>query len=894
MKPVQWYHAISFRRQILPHIGGKAFGLVSLGKAGLPVPEWFVVTSDFLASLLQQDPKIIRLLSSLDGSVKQSAELKSLIKKYKFNESTIELLGKNWKRLSKNGAIPLAVRSSVADEDSSEHSFAGQMDSYLNVKTFRDFLKALRHCWASFFNERAIAYRLENNLEMQGVQCAVVVQRMIKADVSGVLFTANVLTGARDETVINTAWGLGEGIVSGRLDTDSFILDSKGVCIEKKIVKKKEAVCYKDDGATLYAAVEKEKQTMATLNTASLMLLALFTKKIRKYFQKPVDVEFAFLGKRLYLLQARPVTTLKGQHNNFIVWDNSNIVESYSGVTTPLTFSFIKMVYESVYIQFCEVLGIDKLTIKKNRNVFPNMLGLIHGRVYYNLLNWYRLVSLLPGFSYNRRFMEEMMGLQKVRRHFKRETEKSVMRKYFYHLPRLFLVAFKMVLLQFALPKRIKRFFLKFYRTYNAYSAFDFSRMNEYELKLLSQDLREKILGHWKEPILNDLKTMIFYGILKSMSTAVPSLQTLYNDLLVGEGNIKSKKVITELFTLARDISADPAVKKMLSSGSAEKAYKLLTTRAECSVYYGRFKKYIKDYGVRSVEEMKLESIPVKNNPVFAMATIQNYLRTDTDAPDAQNMHQKELDMRRNAEHEVKKAFKGKRFLLLFSKYKLYNWVLRHARLGIRDRENQRFCRSEIYSVVRDIFMSIGMRWEKAGIIEKQRDIFYLSWDEIWAMVDGVAVSSELKAVIALRKREYKRYEKMDLPDYLETEGVVYSMENLERNADDDIPAAKALTGLGCSSGNATGIVRVVKKPDARLKLDGEIMVAKQTDPGWVILFPAISGLVVEKGSMLSHSAIVAREMGIPAVVGVRNACRLLKDGDKVRIDGKKGTVELL
>ena len=271
---------------------------------------------------------------------------------------------------------------------------------------------------------------------------------------------------------------------------------------------------------------------------------------------------------------------------------------------------------------------------------------------------------------------------------------------------------------------------------------------------------------------------------------------------------------------------------------------------------------------------------------------MKNYLATSV--PDPKEQESKEREIRRKAEETVKKKLGWKRFLLFFSKFRIYYWVLKHTRYAIRDRENQRFCRSEMYGITRDICRAIGRKWCKSKIIEKEDDIFYLEWNEIWSFIEGTCSTVQLKDLISVRKTEFESYKGKNPPDHIETEGEVYLSKNITDYREKPLSGDEVINGTGCCAGIVEEEVVVLYKPDLDTMLKGQILVAPQTDPGWVVLFPSISGLIVEKGSMLSHSAIVAREMGIPAIVGVKNATRILKTGDRIRLNGADGSIEII
>ena len=890
---VIWDNAtISSNVETITRIGGKALGLHELKNLGINVPRWATITTSLFKQICASDSRLIQLFGQKDIQLQEKCRLIcEHLKNITLDSVFQKILAEVWDKISDGGKKPVAVRSSAADEDSKVLSFAGQMDSFLNIRNFGDFLNAVRNCWASLFGERAVLYRIQNKIDPCASQIAVVVQQMIESEISGVVFTANPLTGNTKEMMVSSTWGLGEGLVSGVLDADTFILNSNGEIVKSEIAQKLRKIVYNQSGGTVTIEVEANRQRSPSLSKRQLKKIHKMALKVQNFKGIPMDIEFGIENNRIYLLQARPITNLK-KYAEFNVWDNSNIVESYSGVTTPLTFSFIRRAYFAVYWQFCETIGLDKKTILKNKYVLENMLGLIYGRVYYNLLNWYRLISLMPGFKYNKRFMEQMMGLQVIKDFQLNEMPPSKFEKYFIQLPRLFKVGCKMIFAHINLAKNISEFHTNFRKIYTYYSQLDYSKMTPQDLLGVYRELEDKILWKWKAPITNDFEAMIFYGLLKTLTVkwGLDPAGVLQNDLLCGEGGIKSTQVTTQLFYIAREIERDTQLKSVFLELSPEEALSRLRSDSAFSRIKEKFEQYLKDYGVRSINEMKLESIPIKDNPTFCIATIQNYLRNSVPDPTEQEKHERLI--RQKAESELRKKLKGKKIFLIIPKLRLYRWVLNNTRRAIKNRENQRFCRAEAYSLVRTIIRAIGRQWQDKGIIDNAEDIFYLEMDEIWSFIEKKPLCEDLKKQIELRKREFERYETITLPDHIEAYGEV-DLETIRRE-ETQIQSEGVIKGLGCCAGIVENEVRVVLKPDSNLRLNGEIMVAKQTDPGWVILFPSVSGLIIEKGSMLSHSAIVAREMGIPAVVGVKQATKIFSDGDRVLLNGAEGSIKIL
>ncbi|MGH7338960.1 MAG: PEP/pyruvate-binding domain-containing protein, partial [Candidatus Rokuibacteriota bacterium] len=307
------------------------------------------------------------------------------------------------------------------DEDSARHSFAGQLASFLSRRGLADVLEALVRCWASAFSERALAYRVERGLPLERIRIGVVVQRMVNAEVAGVAFSRNPVRPLdRTTLLVSSVWGLGEGLVSGRLDADEFEVRRDTLDVRATIAEKIHAVRPASTGGVHTVEVPCQDRRRPSLSDGQVREVARQALRLEAALGRPQDCEWAFEGGRLHLLQTRPITHLPPDAlfepatsgATPVLWDNSNIVESFCGVTSPLTFSHASRAYREVYRQFCAVMGVPRRLIAEHEPLFRNMLGLVRGRIYYNLVNWYRLVSLFPGAASSSSFMETMMGVK--------------------------------------------------------------------------------------------------------------------------------------------------------------------------------------------------------------------------------------------------------------------------------------------------------------------------------------------------------------------------------------------------------------------------------------------------------------------------------------------------
>lgn len=814
-----------------PEAGGKARALARAEGFGLPVPPWFVIAT----SGGQTDD-------------------------WTMDAADAERITAAARELSPAGCL-LAVRSSASDEDGAEHSFAGQLESFLDVRP-EDVLEKVREVWRSGFSDRILAYRREHNLPLRPAMPGVLVQRMVAARAAGVAFGADPVTGRRGIAVISAVPGLGSSLVSGEADADTWYVDRDRRIVERRILADRPA-----------------------LLDAEVIDVAALARDAGARFGRPQDIEWA-IADRLYLLQSRPITSLSALPDPdapLTIWDNSNIVESYSGITTPLTFSFAREIYEHVYRQFCRMMQVPAPLIAQREDMFQNMLGLIRGRLYYNLLNWYRLLALLPGYQVNRRFMEGMMGVKEalpedLAAAIASETSRGKITDAA-HLARTLIALAGNHL---TLNRRVDAF----YQRLDAALAPPDPPLSERridELVAHYRDLRSRLLLSWDAPLVNDFFAMIFYGTLRSLVKrwcGDPG-GTLQNDLIGGEGGIVSAEPAVRMQRIAAAAAADEPLLRLFETGTADEIARALAVRPDIREHC---EQYLAKFGDRTINELKLESRTLHDDPLplyRAIAALASQPLQPGTVPTAADRLRSESRARVDAalrRHPLRRA--------------VFSWVLKHARRRVRDRENLRLERTRLFGRVRRIFLEIGRRLEAVDRLDDSRDIFHLEVDEVLAFADGRATSVDLRGLVAVRKREFESYAAADPPDSrFETRGAVYVGHDFRAKAATTGGTGDERMGLGCSPGVVRGPVRVVLDPTKVDPGHGAILVAEHTDPGWIMVFPSARGVLVERGSLLSHAAIVARELGIPAVVSVPGLTRWLKDGDTVEMDGSAGTV---
>lgn len=553
------------------------------------------------------------------------------------------------------------------------------------------------------------------------------------------------------------------------------------------------------------------------------------------------------------------------------IWDNSNIAESYTGITLPLTASFAREMYEVVYSRVLRTSGMAERQVFAQRRVLRNLLGFPAGRFYYNLNNWYVLLSFFPMFRGNKKFLEQMIGVPED------ESVRPPKPSIFFigwYIPRTLLrVAF--------FSRELTRFYTAFDRYYANYKSTKGGQLSIIELEELYDYLLLELLYRWHTPIDNDFLVMIFHGWLRKLSTRYGLLKShpaLVNDLLTGLGGVVSSDQANRLVKISRVVQQNDQLQGLFASRRWDE---LQRRESEWPDFVKVVKQYQNKFGDRFANEMKLETRDISEDPAALYRLIDLYTRVSD-----QELKRREKNrqaVRQQAEKHLTKSLSGGRRLI-------YRWVLKRARWHIKHREKLRLLRTQTFGAARYIFLGMAKHLVKQGVLRDRDDIYYLEVSEIWQAVDGSATVSNLQALADLRRGEYREHKNQSLPTRFTTSGIPHI--NLPGQGEIKHKDLSIDQGVGCSSGIVTGTAYVMVdfEPNADMPADA-ILVTRHTDPGWMPIFSYVQGLVVEHGGLLSHAAIVSRELGIPCVVGVPGATRHIKTGDKIKLDGAGGRV---
>lgn len=828
-------------------IGGKAYNLAHLSKLKLNVPKWIALpASCFDDFIYEHRDEYFHLLDNYSEANRK--KIVKLIRETEFSDDTKQKISAE---IAKNFDIEdlLSIRSSATDEDGAKHSFAGMLESYLYVKQNADIFSYIKKCYVSCFSERAMTYRRQNGLINHKISVAVIVQKMIDPDYAGVMFTTNPQTNNTDETLISVVHGVGEHLVSGAKNSTDFVVNSLGEIVHK----------------TAHSTVRISDEKLIELQNIGQIIEKSYKPRISQ------DIEFAIKGDQIYILQARPIANYSHIDKNKFrtILDNSNIIESYSGVTTPLTFTFAREIYSKIYNQTLHQFYVPESAIQSIKKDLDTMLYFYENKVYYRLNGWYKMTSLYPGYEKNKKYMETMMGVKTPLEESASKAKARTVKIYARFLHKML-----------HMKSASKRFIEKFNRVTKPYYNNDFAGYTNEQLLGVYDHLESQILDDFVTPIANDMGTMVIYGMLvdQAKKAKIHNYEGLLSNILAKQGNVESAQQSKELISIVKDIKRDPKLQKLFTESSNAELKAQLA--AERLLIFSKINHYIYQYGARTMNELKLETITMQQDPSFLFDMIRQYLTLDK-LPT-------EKDKSSHAEEKYFEHFRGVKKSEAKALVKLTKYF-------VRNREMLRLRRTYIYSIVRNIYLRIGANFKKQGLLKNPRDIFFLEKAEITAIIKrDKYTKQEIAEKVATRKAEYVINDKKPTNERMYFYGDIKPENMLPIFSRQEVLNDKnTLVGVAGGGAVVTGTVKLVESPE-NADVKGYILMAKRTDPGWTMLFPMADAIIIERGSILSHSAVVARELGLTLVVGVRGLTERIKDGDTVKVDGKNGTIEII
>ena len=881
-------------------VGGKAHNLCRVSELGLRVPSGFVVTTRAFEAHLEENDLAARIRALAQrktgqlsgecglGSLRQlSARIHDLIVNAPLSPKLCDLLGSSSEELLNRG--PVVVRSSAVGEDSARASFAGQLDSFLHVRTLAALENALLACWASCWSERAIAYRAARGFEVQGM--GVVVQSQVDAIAAGVLFTRT----AEGTILVEHTPGLGDELVAGAIDPGRFLLQRSG------------------NGFVTLSAGERPVKSVENLlfSPARLAELARLAAMLEEGLGGAQDVEWAIdHSGLLYVVQSRPITATltvnAAQPGGPLVrWSDANINENFPAPVSPFLYSIASAGYAHYFRNLARAFGLSGRRIAAMDDALRHIIGVHGARMYYNLTNIHTVLRTAPfGDALVAAFNTFVGAAGSL------GTAAQVKSSRPRELVELAVIAVKTAWLYLFLGRHVTSFERLVDDFAERTEPHRLAALSLRDLRLLLNELMDIRCHRWTNASLADAAAMVCYAILRRLveqANGGNAAGALHNTLLKAIPELVSGEPVQQLWELSRAVRDDAAL-RTLFDGDAESIVNQLAVNPELADFNARFEEYLQRWGFRCSAELMLTTPSFQEQPALLVETIRAYARRDGESPAAALSRQ--LAEREQETRRVLRKLRGRplaRSLPFVSRAAALRTVLRWTQSAIAYRERARLKQALLYSRCRRLALALGDRLVARGHLAEQADVFWLTVAEVDELAAGSAMFPQhVQELTAVRKRAHERLAAMHpsddftLPEgeYLALGGDLQAGDRTspqDGRANPAIGGSRTLRGAGACGGRVAGRAVVLRDASEAGRLAAEdILVTRQTDPGWAPIFFLIKGLVIERGGMLSHGAIVAREFGIPCVVGVPHATRELFQAGKIEVDGDRGEVHVL
>lgn len=835
-------------------VGGKGANLGEMIQAGFPVPQAFSVSALAYKHQIEQTT-IGSKLEELLRIHCHDPEFQSHAAKQLFLEIPIlpeieERIREYYRQMGNK--VRVAVRSSATAEDLPEASFAGQQETYLGVHGEEELLRSIRECWASLWGARAIHYRNQQGFPHDSVALSVVVQEMIDSETAGVLFTVNPLNSCLDEMLVTASLGLGEAVVSGIVTPDTYRIAKDTYEIMNRNIGKKEEMVVQQKQGSAVVPVPIPLQTRACLTDAMVINLCRMAKRVEEHYGSPQDIEWAVNNNRIYLLQSRPITTLHSVHHST---DESNALpreddQVYAG------WIYLGRLPQFARKRFLPVL-IDH---------FPEPLRPFDMDI-----------SLAPALAGVRRAAKEL-GVQ---------------------MPQDITCQHPSGLILFnpPVPANLRTIaslpaaWLKLKGWMNYDPLQEWLQADQPYLRSLlpsgtchMDPSPQELINEMKQlgEVISELMYRRFRKYMASGVAAQRKLDKMLHRANVKESHLIKQKLLQaldyktavanrDMKRLAKAAAANPAVLEILDKQPFGRMYESIMTDAHCHAFKEAIEGFMDKHGCRSASGMEPQpSYPAwKDEPDNVLSMVRALVQHPEGLVEDEGERASEYD---NTRAEIVQQLKKPQWIETFE------WALDMTRGFWIAREATLYMYEEIVAILRDRAKRLAAWLVAEGKIRQERELYYLTVHELEAMIDG-------KQEEALAKLAHKRRKVWNQMKTCRGSNDITRPENEE----------EILSGAGASQGEAQGVVKVIRGPQEFHKLKrGDILVCVNTNPAWTPLFSVAAAVVTDTGGVLSHSAIVAREYGIPAVMACENATKVLSDGERVIVNGTTGTVRLV
>lgn len=812
-------------------VGGKGANLARLTAAGFLVPQGFTVSAtayrEFIGDLLAQhsdDADLAQYAARMRKTLKErplpaavETEVRATLANFPADQA--------W-----------SVRSSATIEDGANAAFAGQHDTFLNMRGATAVLTAIKECWISLWGERAVHYRRSQGFADSDAAMAVVVQQMVPCEVAGVAFSINPVSGRMDELVIDANLGLGESVVSGEAAVDHWRLDRETFAVREAQIANKQMAVMPSGQGTVVRELDVSVATTPCLSDAQLAELGALVRSVADHYRWPQDIEWGLHEGRFYLLQSRPITRIPPH------WTRDESAERFPNPMTPLVWDFLSQAFEE---------ALPQALARMNMPPVGTWFAMFDSYIYGNQ-NAVRLVS---GFRpFNARTLDELIAeLPRLREHYQWLLD---------------------------LPSEWQRDLDRFLLAIGRLSSRDLSALSVPELWAHLEELNRLGCAYFRPNITISLAHSILHRVLHHLLSMMLDAKqaTELVTVLCSAPETRTALVNRELAELVQLAAQSPALREQLLNGEG----RALIEQGRLAAYPAfakRFERFIEDYGHREVD-MDYYQPTWSGQPWVVLDQIASLLRADALPNYAERDRQQRLQQ-----------FVAEQALLAQLPSELGFFIhelIRLSRTYASLDDIEHFETTRLNAEGHRTGRELGRRLQKMGVIERADDLFFLRRDVLAELIAALPNTPEIdyRAQIASARASYERAHHTTPP---------WELGAPPQQADEQTEQPGHLRGLAGSPGTVEGPVFVVRGPDDFGQFPaGAILVARTTNPAWTPLFYSASGVVVESGGPLSHGAVTARELGLPAVMAVRNALSLLHNGQRVRIDGGRGVVEVL
>lgn len=867
-------------------IGPKAASLRALAAAGLPVPEARFLGTD----AYREHAARVGVADALAGSPEPGLHPASIREAMIAAplDAGVEALLRRW--FDELGGRAVAVRSSADAEDLPGMSFAGQHGTYF-VSDVETLLHRVRDCWASLFSERAVRYRERCDIPHYGVSMGVIVQRLVPAVAAGVVFTADPLDGSPG-VFLEACLGIGEGVVSGKVEPDRYVFSREGGALtlaDLTLGAKHVRITARGGGCTVMEeSVPAAEAAAPAVDESTARAIAEFALRAEDMLGAPADVEWAFDGARVWILQARPVTTISrlearreapfardAAAASEVVWSNVNVGEILPDVVTPMTWSIVYGHVQDIFGGMFDALGV--------RIDARELVGLVGGRAYFNVSLMRDSLAGLPGMDLGRVLggMQELSDLPDAPPPSRGRIAVALgLARTFGSLPAYVLRH---------TPARAERFAAAMRRDTDSTLA-ELARTGS---GAEAHEVLSSMIAKFDE--FNDtlafmMTAMLGFSALGGLCRAWLGDETgaLANRLVAGTGAVASAEsglALWGLGALARD---EATVRDaVLADGGWDAVCERLMQRAEDGDLASRgflasWGAFMAEHGHHRRGELEFANPTWAERPDYVLGIVRDYVRRDPSAEDPVAAYERRAAEAHTAAEDCRARLRGPLARAVFER------ALAWGRASARSRENVKSEAVRWLAAIRRALLAVGDGLVDVGVLERREDVFFLRADEIERAACAGDPPESVRELVAARRAEHERFSRLAPPPV-----VIGEWDG--RDSWDAGPSHGVLRGISVSAGVVRGPARVFSSVDVEERvLPGEILVAPFTDPGWTPYFVPAAGIVMDMGGLLSHGSIIAREYGIPAVVNVGPATRMIATGQMIEVDGDRGEVRVL